>query len=228
MGGSGEKGVASVRRGVEKEMVGRGVQAMFAVGIRFEKSKVEFGGESEGGSAGAGGAVQGQGGWVYRMEPPVDSLGVFETMGAADGQKVRYAVRQVLDQEYKREAIKREQEARMRRGTEILGRVKDVGDTVSAGDKNGKKNTNRVVRDMYGSSGVVKRDFFGRLIVVAAGDAGVGRKGGGQGAGNGEGGRREGQGEENSREGRVWVTYHEGYSNAVRKPITLKELMEGL
>ena len=27
-------------------------------------------------------------------------------------------------------------------------------------------------------------------------------------------------------EGRVWITYHEGFSNAVRKPLTLAELMK--
>jgi len=27
---------------------------------------------------------------------------------------------------------------------------------------------------------------------------------------------------------KVWVTFHEGYSNAVRKPITIEELMRGL
>ena len=30
------------------------------------------------------------------------------------------------------------------------------------------------------------------------------------------------------REARVWVSYHEGFSNAVRKPITLREIMSGL
>jgi chromosome transmission fidelity protein 18 len=27
---------------------------------------------------------------------------------------------------------------------------------------------------------------------------------------------------------RVWVTFHEGYSNAVRKPVSLGELVGGL
>jgi chromosome transmission fidelity protein 18 len=30
------------------------------------------------------------------------------------------------------------------------------------------------------------------------------------------------------REGRVWVSFHEGFSNAVRKPVTLREIMSGL
>jgi chromosome transmission fidelity protein 18 len=29
-------------------------------------------------------------------------------------------------------------------------------------------------------------------------------------------------------EGRVWITYHEGFSNAVRKPLTLAEIMREL
>lgn len=28
-------------------------------------------------------------------------------------------------------------------------------------------------------------------------------------------------------EGRIWMSFHEGFSNAVRKPITLSDLMEG-
>ena len=28
-------------------------------------------------------------------------------------------------------------------------------------------------------------------------------------------------------ERKVWVSFHEGFSNAVRKPITLEELMRG-
>ena len=33
---------------------------------------------------------------------------------------------------------------------------------------------------------------------------------------------------EDDMEGRVWVSFHEGFSNAVRKPITMEELMRGL
>ena len=34
--------------------------------------------------------------------------------------------------------------------------------------------------------------------------------------------------ERRKREARVWVSYHEGFSNAVRKPVTLREIMSGL
>ena len=57
IGGSGEdKGTASVRREGEKEMVRRAVEAMSAVNVKFERSRVE---DVRGGF----------GGFVYRMEP---------------------------------------------------------------------------------------------------------------------------------------------------------------
>ena len=57
VGGSGEqRGVASVRRQSEKEMVRRAAEAMSAVGVSFERAKIE---DPRGG----------YGGFVYRMEP---------------------------------------------------------------------------------------------------------------------------------------------------------------
>lgn len=59
---------------------------------------------------------------------------------------------------------------------------------------------------------LVKRDFFGRVIEakpLAELD------------GNSEKRVRK-------EERKVWVTYHEGLNNAVRKPISLMEFMRGL
>ncbi len=59
VGGSGDiRGTASVRKEAEREMVKRAVSVMSAVGVVFERSKVEF-------------EKGGYGGWVYRMEPYV-------------------------------------------------------------------------------------------------------------------------------------------------------------
>jgi chromosome transmission fidelity protein 18 len=58
-----------------------------------------------------------------------------------------------------------------------------------------------------------KRDFFGRVVEVPSdGEREDGPK------------RRKVVPEEN----KVWVSFHEGFSNAVRKPVTLAELMRGL
>ena len=59
-----------------------------------------------------------------------------------------------------------------------------------------------------------RRDFFGRVI------SDYRPKSSGKGSGV-QTAKKEVQDE-----GRVWVSFHEGFSNAVRKPITLRELME--
>lgn len=57
-----------------------------------------------------------------------------------------------------------------------------------------------------------KRDFFGRVVEDVR-----------PGSSEGKPTRQSGQQEE----GMVWVSFHEGSSTAVRKPITLEELMRG-
>lgn len=194
---------ASVRKASEKALVTRAVEAMVATGVRFERTRVEY-------ESGASSAAMGRGmsGWVYRMEPALDVLGAFETMGTAGkgGEAVRYAVRQVLEVEWKKEEVRKGQELRKKRMGEVDG------------ETNGKEKE----KDVSVRNKGMKRDFFGRVIEEdIAGDGRVGVKAGQRqkkqdvsaGAGN---------------EGRVWVSFHEGFSNAVRKPITFEELMCGL
>ena len=63
----------------------------------------------------------------------------------------------------------------------------------------------------------VKRDFFGRVIKNEEG-----RNTSPSGEGTGGLSKKAGN------KGRTWVVYHEGHSNAVRKQISLKDLMSGL
>lgn len=76
----------------------------------------------------------------------------------------------------------------------------------------------------------VKLDFFGRPIVTPDVPLSLSLSGSGSGsgvqAGSGSGSGGGGT-EETGASGNVWVTFHEGFSNAVRKPITLDELMRG-
>lgn len=58
-----------------------------------------------------------------------------------------------------------------------------------------------------------KRDFFGRIINDARPTSA------GKNPASVQATRKED-------DGRVWVSFHEGFSNAVRKPITLKELID--
>lgn len=119
---------------------------------------------------------------------------------------VRYAVRQVLDQEYRKSALRVRSENRLARDTahcrlDALGANEDQKENTGAGS----------TKQAISIGG--KRDFFGRIInEVTPGSAA-------KGAGSAAEKTLQQAGE------RVWVSFHEGYSNAVRKPITLKEFL---
>lgn len=65
------------------------------------------------------------------------------------------------------------------------------------------------------------KDFFGRLVVE---DTSVLQEI----DGNSEMDKKKAKGKMGKEDNKVWVTYHEGYSNAVRKPLTVEELLRGL
>jgi chromosome transmission fidelity protein 18 len=139
-------------------------------------------------------------------------LSTFET-GASlllpSGAPTRYAVRQVLDQELKRTLIEREAIARQARfqAGNPLGHVEMLNT-----DK--IMNAKKLALDGDAEdSTLIKRDFFGRII-EARPLAEV--------TGNTQQAKKEGK------ERKVWVTYHEGLNNAVRKPMSLQEFMKGL
>lgn len=215
VGGRAEGGVASVRREGERALVDRAVSCMVATGIKFERGRVEAG-DDEGRKEGPRQLRQPQQqGWIYRMTPEVDELAVFETMARDGGEstgKVRFAVRQVLQQAWTREVAKLEAEARTRRFEEGR-RTSDVanGECDVVVGSVGVKRKRSAVEEVAGPEVKMKRDFFGRKVEVV----------------EGSGLDKEKSGKE-AREDRVWFTYHEGFSNAVRKGITLKELMDSL
>jgi chromosome transmission fidelity protein 18 len=59
----------------------------------------------------------------------------------------------------------------------------------------------------------VKKDFFGRTIVEENNDDGGGKR------------RRTDSSSALKIQPNVWVRFHEGYSNAVRKPVAFAELL---
>ncbi|KAI9842737.1 MAG: hypothetical protein M1838_002996 [Thelocarpon superellum] len=257
VGGSGEqRGVASVRKEGERDMVRRAVEAMSVVGVTFEKGRLESGSDGRGG------------GWVYRMEPPLDTLTSFETAtkskGSASSTMTRYAIRQVLDQEQQKYILKQQNEARQARYHGGRGRwgEADAAETQSgARDGNGKRSDAMMLDQAYAkaassaagaSTTARKRDFFGRPVSnsesrprppldvdgpgsdaarkkhrsVAPSTDGAECEGEENQGGEGwEGGGEEGK---DKQENKVWISFHEGFSNAVRKPVTLEELLLGL
>ena len=134
----------------------------------------------------------------------------------------RFAVRQVLDQELQKTKVLRESTARQARLRAGFGNVNGAVDD-PAFDVNGKEDN--AAANAAGKQVVpmvrVKKDFFGRVIVKAVPVVPAGEEGEAE-------LKRRRKKEEGREDGRVWVSFHEGFSNAVRKPITLAELLGGL
>ncbi|PLB42685.1 putative sister chromatid cohesion factor (Chl12) [Aspergillus candidus] len=193
-GNGDQRSVASVRKESERALVQSAVRVMAGLGVTFERVRVE----GEGGT---------HGGWAYRMEPPLDSLITFSKMNtpsqtSSASAPVRYAVRQVLDQEYRKETARKQ--------TEAISAV-TTGKKPGHPGEDGPTAKKKALRDAPG----VKRDFFGRIVREPTPQPD-------------ESGRDPAQ-EEALKAGRkVWVTYHDGFSNAVRKPISMAELLGGL
>lgn len=137
---------------------------------------------------------------------PLDALNMYHldksTVSAV--QPTRYAVRQVLEQELRKEKMLQNSLASQHRAglpthLPAIGSNKENEDPATLPKHKGAE---------------VKRDFFGRIIQND------------QLPSAGQDNKRASN--EKAKEGdRVWVSFNEGFSNAVRKPITLKELMEG-
>jgi chromosome transmission fidelity protein 18 len=208
-GGNKHASTATVRKASERELVARSVNAMIATGVRFERTRIED-----------TSAMSRSGGFVFRMEPGLDSLARFETAGKLGGadDRVRFGVRQVLDAEVRREEKRRAEADRKRRGGV-------VDDEETTADQEEEQISKEQAIKAAGKKAGLKRDFFGRIISTAPEMEQPGhRRQGSEGARK----RPKSSGQSSEKDsGRIWVSYHEGFSNAVRKPITLKELMAG-
>ncbi|KAF8423054.1 hypothetical protein EV426DRAFT_642957 [Tirmania nivea] len=227
-GASGQWGnvsIASVRKESEKRLVKRAVAVMYSTNICFEKVRVEFSSPTLSTSA-----TPAAGGWAYRMDPALDQLASFPTLTlAVAGGKVavslptRYAVRQVLSQELYKYSVLQRQAARDARvaklGLEAATLAPKMGN-MKVDDRN--MNTSPITT-VPGKS--LKRDFFGRVVeekdpvnsIVVGGEE------------NGTEAKRRRKGEDGKgAKGKVWVSFHEGFSNAVKKGITLEDLLGAL
>lgn len=145
---------------------------------------------------------------TIKCNRPLDSLASFSKMqgtssASSSSGPVRYAVRQVLDQEYRNEQARKATGAL---GSSKLGKA-SISKSADGPDANDGAAEQTPVRDLSG----VKRDFFGRIIkeTTPPPDSLL-----------------ETAQSESSKAGRkAWVTYHDGFSNAVRKPISMVELL---
>ncbi|KAI1423636.1 hypothetical protein F5Y12DRAFT_520752 [Xylaria sp. FL1777] len=207
VGGSGDaRGTASVRKETEKVMVQRAARILTEVGIELQRGKIENDSPFSRGPQ-----------WVYRMEPDLDLLSTFESSAAVlhgTQAPTRYAVRQVLDQERQKASLLRENAARQARYK--AGNPQASEDLIFDDKENANVSKKNALPTIS-----VKKDFFGRVIQAPARPLS-------ESDGNSADKRRVGSNALGKAETKVWVTYHEGMNNAVRKPITLDELLRGL
>ncbi|KAI1312458.1 hypothetical protein F5Y03DRAFT_237745 [Xylaria venustula] len=207
VGGSGDaRGTASVRKETEKVMVQRAARILAELRIELQRGKIENDSQFSRGPQ-----------WVYRMEPDLDLLATFETSAAVlhgTQTPTRYAVRQVLDQERQKASLLRNNTARQARykagnpnAPELY--VFDDKDNASTAKDNALPNI------------PTRKDFFGRVIQAAVRPLSTLDE-------NSTDKRKTGSNVLGKVETKVWVTYHEGMNNAVRKPIALDELLRGL
>ena len=128
---------------------------------------------------------------------------------------MRYAIRQVLEQEYRKEVLRRQAELRQKR--------LDGADGTSSADPSEQYTGGDEPADDAATKGArlngPKRDFFGRIIVDKP------KK---KHSKEGEQLERKRAKDTGDEEAKVWISYHEGFSNAVRKGISMKELLFGL
>lgn len=138
----------------------------------------------------------------------------------------RYAVRQVLDQELRRTVALRENHARQARfqagaaGSATQQQQQPLSTAAAA--KTAADLAARLHHHHHhphddkengGDKTLVKRDFFGRVIQVRP---------------LAELGSQNGETQTAKKKRKVWVTYHEGLNNAVRKPISMAEFLKPL
>jgi len=228
---------ASVRKASEKALVSRAVNAMAAAAVRFERHKIDLTLSSTDGLSSLG-VAQGissgstNNGWIYRMEPPLDTFSVYETGGKGFGNEgrsstgCRYGVRQVLEQEYRREDARWNAEARKRRsafGAAAMNGTTDADQEMQDTSTNTPTRPNDELRGAEKRGKKVKKDFFGRIVVVEENVDTSGEIADGADKQR----KKQKKDHQEGEEGRTWVSFHEGFSNAVRKPLTLAELMSG-
>lgn len=141
---------------------------------------------------------------------PLDNLATFETaLESGPIAPARYAIRQALDQEYQKYILRQNADARQ-------ARYKAGGGLGSVAHEN-KELTELQANERNLKHAAATHDFFGRIIDEAR-PVSIESRGAGP---------QEAKPEDIEKGRKVWVSFHEGFSNAVRKPITLEELMRG-
>ena len=148
----------------------------------------------------------------------MDNLAAFETsyQNTSATAPSGYAIRQALDQEYQKYLLRQHADARQ-------ARYRAGGGFDSEADLVVEDKHNARIREGGGEIKplIIKRDFFGRIVDTAPNTEKS------QSSGAESKGTQGYKSAKKDKGRKTWISFHEGFSNAVRKPITLDELMRG-
>ncbi|KAK0526840.1 Chromosome transmission fidelity protein 18 [Tilletia horrida] len=194
-----------------------------------------------------------EGSLVLRLEPPLDAFVQYDGRRSKDVASSRYALRQIVVKEMETEVRRRRaglsseeggEEAKSAGAKKVLAQYQPAGGRTAGAKEEGPAGF--LLKNRVAEKAAV--DFFGRAVVkTAAPKLGTGISGNGNGrrlvmptsssasSGMTAGGDIGQQGDEDEQPAeddeppakklKVFFRYHEGFSNAVRKKITLSQLL---
>ncbi|KAG9063033.1 hypothetical protein KI688_004633 [Linnemannia hyalina] len=173
----------------EREVLKRLVDIMIQFQLTFVQEKTE------------------DGQFLYRLEPSIEKLGDFSTIGLKNVLTNRYAVRQLIAQEIEMELVRRAEAVKETKVGAFFGKAGQGQDAASM--------ETALATAIAAGAAITMReatDFFGRAIVQdksASGGAGLSSL----------------EMERSKKKTRIWYKFNEGFSNAVKAKVFINELL---
>ncbi|KAF9938682.1 hypothetical protein BGZ67_010582 [Mortierella alpina] len=158
--------------------------------------------------------------FLYRLEPSIEKLGDFSTIGLKNVLTSRYAVRQLIAQEIEVEMVRRAEAVKESKMGAFFSSSKEGSKKGASVETSGSLSTPMEVDgEKLGRDAV---DFFGRVIVQpqAAGSSLDGSMTTGFDAQGAAGGMVRPK-----KKTRIWYKFNEGFSNAVKAKVFIHELL---
>ncbi|KAK5801825.1 P-loop containing nucleoside triphosphate hydrolase protein [Linnemannia elongata] len=177
----------------EREVLKRLVDIMINFQLTFVQEKTE------------------DGQFLYRLEPSIEKLGDFSTIGLKNVLTNRYAVRQLIAQEIEMELVRRAEAVKEAKVGAFFGKAgqgQDAASMESAASASLATAAADAALTMKEAT-----DFFGRAIVVQDKNT------------SGGGGVSSLEMERSKKKTRIWYKFNEGFSNAVKAKVFINELL---
>ncbi|KAH7046343.1 hypothetical protein BKA57DRAFT_466280 [Linnemannia elongata] len=177
----------------EREVLKRLVDIMINFQLTFVQEKTE------------------DGQFLYRLEPSIEKLGDFSTIGLKNVLTNRYAVRQLIAQEIEMELVRRAEAVKETKVGAFFGKAgqgQDAATMETAASASLATAAADAALTMKEAT-----DFFGRAIVVQDKNT------------SGGGGVSSLEIERSKKKTRIWYKFNEGFSNAVKAKVFINELL---